>query len=80
MKTYFESNRRKLRFPKKKTYYRNMLWTAGSILEKGRGSFAKVTGRMGTDQSRSLDQGWVAEIRWEEMSEETAARIVGPAR
>ena len=34
----------------------------------------------GTDHSRPLDQGWVAEIRWEEMSEETAARIVGPAR
>ena len=36
--------------------------------------------RRGTDQSRPLDQGWVAEIRREEMSEETAARIVGPAR
>ena len=56
MKAYFESNRRKLRFPKKKTYSGNMLWTAGSITRNCRGSYAKVIAQTGTGESGPSDQ------------------------
>ena len=58
MKAYFESNRRKLRFPKKKTYSGNMLWTAGSILEKGRDSFESMPAKeVRLDLSRPIEIG-----------------------
>ena len=61
-KTYSESNRRKLRFRKKKTYYGNTLWTAGSNMEKWRGSLTKMP-RRGINQSGPLDLTWTAKMR-----------------
>ena len=39
---YFGSKPKKLRFPKKKMYFEKVLWTASSIIEKGRGSFENL--------------------------------------
>ena len=62
MKTYFGSNREILCFLKEKTYFGNTLWTADSILEKGRGSFADRLAK-GTEDYQPLDLIRRAEIR-----------------
>ena len=56
MKAYFESTRKKLRFQNRKTYSGSAPWTMGSILEKVRGSNAKITAK-GYDLILALDLG-----------------------
>ena len=47
--------------------------TTGSILEKGRGSYAKVTGRTGTGESGPLDREWIVQTRSSGERENVAA-------
>ena len=47
--------------------------TRGSILEMGRGSYAKVTGRTGTGESGPLDREWTVQTRSSGERENAAA-------
>ena len=49
--------------------------TTGSILEKGRGSYAKVTGGIGTGESRPLNPEWTVQTRSSEERENVATGL-----